>query len=226
MPARNLPNLALTGGFLPGESGWGDAMSLNLLALSVLVQGNVIDKVVALPGSPTVGDVYILDETATTHANTVAVYDGAALDEEWSYFVPKEGWLLFNKAEDYYEKFDGAVWAELETGGGGGGGVSVVTVVAGATTNLLDTQMGQYLRFTSNSAKSLTVQAEATLPLPVNGEWNIRNAGASDLTIVADTGVTISAPNGGTLVVPTGGTVTLKRAAANVFDLLGQTVAV
>lgn len=121
MAERTFPNVGLKGGYEPGENGWGDAQNLNLLTLSVLTQGTVIDKVAAEPGSPAAGDVYLLDETHATHANAVAVFDGPALDEEWVYIQPQAGWLLYNQAAEYYEKFDGTVWAELETGGGGGG---------------------------------------------------------------------------------------------------------
>lgn len=116
MAARELPNLGLEGGYEEHENGWAEGMALNLLKLSVLVQGGAIDKVAAEPGSPAAGDTYILDETHATHANAVAVYDNGA----WVYFEPQEGWLIFNRTAEYYEKFDGAVWAELETGGGAG----------------------------------------------------------------------------------------------------------
>lgn len=227
MVARVLPNLGLKAGYDLGEDGWDADMTLNLLKLSVLTQGTALDKVAAEPGTPTAGDVIILDETNATHPNAVAVFDGPPLDEDWIYIEPHDGWLIFNQAAGYYEKFsetDGA-WAELETGGGGGAATPVVTTVSDAASNLLASQVGLYLRFTSGSAKAYTVRADATEALPANGEWHIRNVGANDLTIVEDTGVTINPPNGGTLVVPVGGTVTLKRVATDEFDLLGQTVA-
>ena len=116
--------------------------------------------------------------------------------------------------------------SELGGGGsGGGGGVSVVETISDASSNLLASQAGKYLRFTSALAKTLTVQDDATETMPDNGEWHIRNVGAADLTIAAGSGVTIHEPNSGTLVVPQGGTVTLKRVIADEFDLLGQTVA-
>lgn len=121
MPAREFPNLGLKGGYDEHESGWADDQNLNLLKLSVLTQGTVIDKVAAEPGVVTAGAVYLLDETNATNPNAVAVYDGPTGEEDWVYFAPEDGWLLFNQAEGYYEKFDGTVWAELATGGGGGG---------------------------------------------------------------------------------------------------------
>lgn len=125
MPARTLPNLGLKAGYDPGENGWADDMTLNLLKLSVLSQGYVLSKVAAEPGSPTVGDVHILDETHATHPNEVIVYDGPTGEEEWVYIEPNEGWLVYNQAANYYEKFDGTEWAELATGGGGGSPVAV-----------------------------------------------------------------------------------------------------
>jgi hypothetical protein len=119
MPERTFPNVGLKGGYLENEDGWGDSMNLNLLALSVLTQGTALDKVAATPGSPAAGDIYIFDETHATHANAVAVFEGPVGEEVWSYIDPQPGWLLYNQAEDYYEKFDGTVWAELATGGGG-----------------------------------------------------------------------------------------------------------
>lgn len=123
MPARDFPNLGLKGGYEPHEDGWAEDMNLNLLKLSVLSQGGVIDKVAVEPGAPAAGDVYILDETHATHPNEIIVFDGPAGEEAWVYLEPNEGWLVYNRTANYYEKFDGAVWSELATGGGGGGGV-------------------------------------------------------------------------------------------------------
>lgn len=218
MPSRSLPNLGLVAFFDLGEDGWDDDMSLNLLKLSVLTQGTVLEKVAAEPGSPTDGDVVILDETHATHPNEIAIRDDGA----WVYVEPHLGWLLYNQDQGYYEKFDGTVWAELETGGGTS--LAVVTTISGSSHNLLASEAGLYLRFTNSGAKSVTVQPDATEPMPANGEWHIRNAGATDLTLIEGSGVTLNPPAGGTLSVPEGGTVTLKRVAADEFDILGQTV--
>lgn len=224
MPARTFPNLGLQGDFDPGENGWDDEMTLNLLKLSVLTQGAVISKVAAEPGAPTAGDRHILDETHATHPNEVIVFDGPVGEEVWVYIVPDEGWLIYNQAANYYEKFDGAVWAELATGGGSGPTYSTVQEeIANYTVDPGD--VGKYIRLTAVGTKNVTVDPEATTALPANGEWHFRNVGAGDATIVAGVGVTILPPNGGTLVVPQGGTVTLKRANADEFDLFGQVVA-
>lgn len=222
MAARTLPNIGLEGGYDERESGWAEGMTANLLMLAVLVQSGVIDKVSATPGSPDPGDIYLFDDTHPTEANAVAVFEGDTGDETWTFYEPLEGWLVYNRAEGYYEKFDGTAWAELETGGGTS--LSVVTEISGSSHLLLASDAGLYLRFTNSGSKSLTVQPDATEPMPSNGEWHIRNAGATDLILVEGSGVTLHPPAGGTLSIPEGGTITLKRVATDEFDILGQTV--
>lgn len=116
-----------------------------------------------------------------------------------------------------------AVTADL--GGGGAGGPSEVVTETTTDADLDPANAGKYQRWTNAGAKTLTIQPESTTAQPENGEWHVRNQGAADLTIAAGSGVVINAPNSGTLVVPIGGTVTIKRAAEDQFDLMGQTVA-
>lgn len=112
-----------------------------------------------------------------------------------------------------------AAWVEIVTGGGSS---TVQTEAADYTIDPGD--VGNYIRLTNASTKSVTVDPEATTALPANGEWNFRNVGAGNATLIEGTGVTINPPAGGTLVLETGMTVTLKRVAADEFDLIGQTV--
>lgn len=84
---------------------------------------------------------------------------------------------------------------------------------------------GSYLRFTASSAKTYTIQPQASVAWVADSEIHGRNAGTSNLTLTPGSGVTLNAPFGGTLVIPTGGSFTLKRAAENVWDVIGQTVA-
>jgi len=105
--------------------------------------------------------------------------------------------------------------------------VSELNSVAAANYDVLAVDNTKYTRMTLAGPKTFTVQPDADEALPANGEWHIRNAGASgDITIVQETGVVVNPPNGGTLVMSPGMTATLKRVAINTFDLLGQTVSV
>ncbi len=115
--SRTLPNIGLAGGYAEGEDDWTDSMNANLLKLSVLVQGGVLDQVAAVPAAPNEGDIYIL--TADPNSKAVAAFSNGA----WTYYPPIEGWLLYDKTKDAYVQYDGAAWKVLATGGGGGGGI-------------------------------------------------------------------------------------------------------
>ncbi len=107
--SRTLPNLALTGGLASNETGWGSAMNLNLLKLTVLTQGRVINKISSLPGSPSTNDVYVLDETHGTNPNQIAIYDNGA----WAYLTVLSGWEVYNTTTGQYLFFNGTVWSNL-----------------------------------------------------------------------------------------------------------------
>lgn len=81
---------------------------------------------------------------------------------------------------------------------------------------------GKYIRIGDSAALEITIAPEATTEQPANAEWHFRALG--DVEFIAPSGVTVNAPHGGTLAMEEGMTVTLKRVAADEFDLLGQTV--
>lgn len=116
MPSRALPNLGLQAFFDPGEDGWDDEMSLNLLLLSVLVQGGVMETVSATPGAPADGDVYLFAGDHPTEANKIAIRDAGA----WIYVTPLEGWRVYDRTANMLLLFTGANWVEFTSGGGGG----------------------------------------------------------------------------------------------------------
>jgi hypothetical protein len=213
MPSRTLPGLGLKGDWDLGEDGWKDEMDLNILFLSVIAGQQVDQKVAAEPGAPAEGDIVILDETHATQANKIAVYDEAG----WKYLVVLEGTVMYNLADDRRYEFNGAKWAVMANA------TAVVATDADDYT-LLPDDNGKYIRLTDAAAKDINIQEEATTALPANGEWHFRNDGAGDATVVPAGAVVVNIPYGGTLIIPEGGTATIKRVAADEFDLIGVTV--
>lgn len=139
MPARTFPNIGLKGGYDEHEDGWADDQNVNLLKLSVLSQCVVLSKVSATPGSPAPGAVYLFSETHPTQPNVIAIWEGPVGEESWTYAMPLEGWLAYNMAMDYYEKFSGTAWAELEMGGSSGGGTESLVVAVGDESTAITT---------------------------------------------------------------------------------------
>lgn len=122
MAGRTLAGaLGLTGDWDLGENNWKDANDLNLLKLSVTVQGRALELVSATPGAPTEGDVYLFDDTHPTQAGKIAVYDEAS----WKYITPSEGWRMWDVDADFLREFNGTTWIEVTSGGGGGSALEI-----------------------------------------------------------------------------------------------------
>lgn len=119
MAGRTLAgSIGLTGDWDLGENNWKDANDLNLLKLSVLVQGRALDLVAATPGGPTEGDVYLFTDAHPTNPGDIAVYDEGA----WTYITPQVGWQIWDADSGFWRQYDGTTWQEVTSGGGGSGG--------------------------------------------------------------------------------------------------------
>ena len=91
-------------------------------------QASVKDQNLATPpGSPVVGDRYIVAATPTgawiTHTNHIAEWDGAA----WQFYVPAIGWNLFVDDELKLYGWSGSAWVRT------GGALQTVTAGNGLT---------------------------------------------------------------------------------------------
>lgn len=100
----------------------------------------------------------------------------------------------------------------------------VITDATTARTAAL-AEAGGYVRWTNTAAKAYTVPPQATVAWAADTELHGRNCATGNLTLTPGAGVTLNAPYLGTLVVPPGGAYTLKRGAADVWDVLALTVA-
>lgn len=217
MASRTLPNLGLIGFFDLGEDGWDDEMSLNLLKLSVLTQGNVLSIESATPGAPTNGDIYIFDGTHPTEPNKVAIRDDGA----WIYITPVEGWLLYDKDTGNYMKFDGSAWVILDTGGGGGSEIAVSAETGNYTLELADAN-GYKLIDTSGGLATLTVPTNASVAFPVGTRIYIEQDGANAITIAGDTGVTVESRGDVFDIAGDHGVAVLFKKATNTWTLTGD----
>jgi len=77
----------------------------------ILLRAGLIDKdISATPGSPTLGDLYIVGSAPTgiwaTHADDIAYWNGVI----WQFFTPVEGWTFWLNDENRFYTFTGAAW--------------------------------------------------------------------------------------------------------------------
>lgn len=113
---RTLPGLGLTG-FWDAGSTYKTGMDQNLLKLSSLAQLRVKDRDAALPGSPAVGDIYIVVDSDPTYPNHIAVWDGPAGSEAWTYLPPAKGYQAYVEDEDAVYRYSGTAWVQSQVTG-------------------------------------------------------------------------------------------------------------
>jgi len=82
--------------------------------------------------------------------------------------------------------------------------------------------VGKYIRMNNTSNETVSIFADSTVNLPIGSEIEIMNIGTFDITIVGLTGVTLNSKNGYTKIDGQYGKVTLKKVAANTWDLFGD----
>lgn len=152
----------------------------------------------APPGSPALGDLYIVGASATGdwsgQDDDVAYYNGT----EWEFYTPAEGWRAWVVDEAAMVVFTSGAWDDTAIGGGGGGGgfpFSLGSVINSAydVTNT-DLAGGVYREATG----TITI----TIPSGLTGDQplTIENVGAGVITFAAGGGVTLNA-RGGTLTL-------------------------
>lgn len=201
--------------------------------LNQLVMPAVVDKDLSTPpGSPANEALYIVAGSPTGawsgKAGQLAYWLTAT--NTWQFVVPRAGWrvsvldeLDANGIAKVYG-YSGSAWALPESGGGGSAFSPVVT--ESTTARLLAlTDAGTYIRHTNASASTVTIPPQSSVTWLDDTEIHIRRAAAGDLTLTPGSGVTLNPPSGGTLVMTDRMSVTLKRVAADVWDVIGQTVA-
>lgn len=118
---RTLPGSGLTGFWPLGNNTYKDAMDNNLRVISALLAGSVVSRTTALPGSGTLGAIYIVPAAAPSNANEIAIWDGPSGSEAWVYLAPRKGWHLYVDDADQNVQWDGTDWVVFAGAGGAGG---------------------------------------------------------------------------------------------------------
>lgn len=116
-------NVGVNFGYDSGSDAYKNGFDASLILIDSLLQAFVIrDDLSAEPGSPAVGDTYILpaSQTGTNWGsdsgavqNAIAIYTnipGQTDDSPWLYRDPRDGWALYNRTGNYWLQFDGTNW--------------------------------------------------------------------------------------------------------------------
>lgn len=120
MATRTLPGVGLTAFWPLGDDTWKDGMDVNLRLISALLSSNVASKTAALPATPALGTIQIVEPLAATNANKIAIWDGEAGSEDWVYLDPILGWSFYIEDEEINAQWNGTGWVEFAGASQGG----------------------------------------------------------------------------------------------------------
>lgn len=168
MPEIFGQNIGLGFGFDLGEDGWKNSFDRSQIVNDSLTQGFVVNStILAEPGSPTVGDAYILPTGTKTGTNwgsdagavtnAVAIFTnvpGQVDSSPWFYITPKEGWRLRDRANNFWLAFDSAWFVDRNL---------VVNQQSGTSYSLVNTDLEAIVEITNAGAIVLTVPADSVL---------------------------------------------------------------
>ena len=196
MPERIMPGLGLRAFYDPGQRDWGQSVSEDLRALSVLVQARAPSRSTALPGSGNAGDIYIVPEGAPANAGALALRDGKPGSETWVFLAPQPGWEVWITDEARRVRFTGTAWIEVARPG-----IVAIRTLTATTHTLELTDLGSILETTGASSVTVTVPPEATTPFEVGTLINITQIGAGVATITAAPGVSLNGVTGGSVAL-------------------------
>lgn len=114
MPSDIRPNLGLESNWASGATGWDAGANKNLNILDALIFCNAVVGTGTPPGTPAMGDTYLIPATGTTgdwvgKENQIAIYAVSS----WIYLVPKAGWRVLKKTSNprEYWIYSGTAWA-------------------------------------------------------------------------------------------------------------------
>ena len=157
-----------------------------LVELDIIVQAAVLDRVTSTPpGSPTLGDRYIIGTSATGvwvgREDQIALYDGTG----WVYASPLIGWRVYVIAEDTLATWVGAAWVAPPK-------FNVLAETASYATVDEDFRGNRLVEMDVASANTFTVSPGMVFHEPLE----VAQMGAGQTTITAGAGVTLLAAGG------------------------------
>jgi hypothetical protein len=122
MPQTALPNIGVNYEYTLGTNDWKNGFDSSMVILDLMSQGYVIDRRSAEPGSPAVGDSYLLGASPSGTnwgSDTLAVEDRIAVftnvpgqtdGSPWFYIAPREGFQVYDRTLNRYWVRIGTRW--------------------------------------------------------------------------------------------------------------------
>lgn len=190
-----LQNLGLTFEYTLGGGPWKNGVDANFVILTNLAKGFILnDDLLAEPGSPVVGDAYVLPTGTKTGTNwgsdSLAVTDAVAIftnipgqvdSSPWRYLTPGEGWRVYNRLLNHWIFYDGTSWAVDSR--------TTVNKQTGTTYEPVLHDANGIIPI-NNATHTFNLPDNATVPFPLGTRLTIPNQNAAGITVTDDAAVT------------------------------------
>jgi hypothetical protein len=201
MPQTALSNIGVNYEFTLGTNDWKNGFDTSMVILDLMCQGYVIDQRSAEPGSPAVGDAYLLGASPSGTnwgSDTLAVQDRIAVftnvpgqtdGSPWFYIAPRQGFQVFDRTLDRYWVYLGTAW----TPGGQRQLTEKLETAAAYTAEFEDTAKMVTLDNVA-APTEYVVPAFATTAFALGMSLNVTYLGTGFLDVRGATGVDIEMP--------------------------------
>lgn len=184
-----------------------------------VIAAPAIDVADSEPGAPSDGDVHIVGAPwGGFDADDVVIYR-----ETWYGFQPFEGWLKFRLDTGDLLAYEGSDGWVVQSGGGGDGDLVPINNQSATSYTLMLGDAGKIVRASNVAEIEITVPANGNEAFPVGATVAIRQVGAGQVVLVADSDVTINVPDGlDAATARQGSTIMLHKVDADEWDLTGD----
>lgn len=192
MAQTPLANLGINYEHTLGADDWKNSYDGNWIVTDWAAQAYCINRTTtAEPGSPAVGDAYILGSSRTgtdwgsdslSVENSIAIYaniPGLTDASKWIYLVPREGWKLYDRSANVWWQFNSTKWVCK--------GKNVRGTTASTSSNTTVDTNGTL--FVDNTAHTFTLKDNSTIPHDVGDTLEIVNEHANACTVAKDAAV-------------------------------------
>lgn len=224
MPQTPLGNMGINYEHTLGADDWKNSYDTNWVVTDWSLQPFILNSLAAEPGSPAVGDAYILVGSPTgtnwgsdsgAVADSVAIYTnvpGQTDDSPWYYMVPREGWRVYDRTNNYYLVWDGSNWVRtndfirVRSLGDQGGDYTL--------NRQLDANADLHLTSGFDEGNdSIVIESNANQPFPLGTCIRIYNQSGGNLTFTDNASVSWTGedPTSWTTGLPNGGVVELVK---------------
>lgn len=197
MAQTPLANLGINYEHTLGADDWKNSYDANWIITDWSLQPWIMNRTTtAEPGSPSVGDAYLLGGTRTgtdwgsdsgSASGSIAIYaniPGLPDSSKWIYLAPREGWTVHDRTANEWMFYTGSAWVQMASR------LRPPNIFITAATHEPTMASINATTYINNSAHTLNIPDNATVAAPLGAQMRFVNDHANAITVTDDAAVT------------------------------------